>query len=398
MTDREPASDLARGGALDALRFAAAGFLTVYHFGMEEAPRPLSELGAVFGRGHLATNFFILLSGYVLARTYGPRIMAGRVSDGRFVLGRLGRIWPAHLIVLAAFVVLALAVQGLGIGLNNPEAFRWEDLPRQALLAHAWGFGPAPGWNSASWTLSALAACYLLFPPLYRGLRRVRPQAALAIGIGGLLSADVAARALGADLYTLSPAYGLGRAAPLFLLGATLACYGDARPPARPVAWALGLGGAAVFVAAQAVSGWSLGAVLGLAAVILAAGTHRPRRGSPLVARAAAVSFALFLTHNLVGLVWFRALGFLPWTLPEPAEWALWASAFPACLTAAWMFDRWIDGPVQAWLKPKLNGSDVRHVRLTPTFAQAVRRLLPQEPNGTALAPQPVRRPASGRH
>ncbi len=62
---------LSRGGALDLLRFVAALFIVLYHVA-ERAPVSLFAIHPAFGRGYLATDFFLMLSGYVLAKTYGP--------------------------------------------------------------------------------------------------------------------------------------------------------------------------------------------------------------------------------------------------------------------------------------------------------------------------------------
>jgi peptidoglycan/LPS O-acetylase OafA/YrhL len=363
MADVDRAKGLAHGGALDALRFAAAAFITLYHFGVEEAPRPLGELFPVLERGYLGTDFFLLLSGYILARAYGPRLRAGQVGAGGFFVRRLARIWPAHLIILCGFAAVVLAAAVAGVGFNNPQAFTWDGLLRQAALVHAWGLGDEPGWNSATWTLSALVVCYALFPLMWRALMALSPWQALAGGVLALAVADLTARAFGADLYTLAPAIGVARGLPLFLLGAAVARFGAARPPSPRLAWTLGLGGTAVLVASQMAEGWTWAAMLALAAIILAAGTHAPRQPSKTVAEAARISFALFITHNLVGLVWFKGLMLLPWTLSGSVAWALWALIFPICLGAALVFDRWIDAPIQAWIKPRLARPRAEHTR-----------------------------------
>ena len=59
-----------RGGALDALRFLASMFVVLFHFG-DEAPIPLADLHSVWERGYLATDFFLLLSGFVAYQTIG---------------------------------------------------------------------------------------------------------------------------------------------------------------------------------------------------------------------------------------------------------------------------------------------------------------------------------------
>ena len=68
-----------RGGALDALRLLAAMFVLVFHYA-DEAPIPLSQIHGFMGRGYLATDFFLLLSGFVLVKAYGSSILSGRVT------------------------------------------------------------------------------------------------------------------------------------------------------------------------------------------------------------------------------------------------------------------------------------------------------------------------------
>ena len=68
-----------RGGPLEALRFLAAAFIVLYHIG-PEAPVHLADVSPIFARGWLATDFFLMLSGFILGRAYGRSLDEGRVS------------------------------------------------------------------------------------------------------------------------------------------------------------------------------------------------------------------------------------------------------------------------------------------------------------------------------
>jgi peptidoglycan/LPS O-acetylase OafA/YrhL len=90
---RRPASDSARTlsgrlAGLDALRGIAALCVLCLHvltiFGPEHG---------FHGKGYLAVDFFFMLSGYVMARTYERRLAEG-YGTGRFVLARYRRLWP----------------------------------------------------------------------------------------------------------------------------------------------------------------------------------------------------------------------------------------------------------------------------------------------------------------
>lgn len=72
----------ARLDGLDALRGIAALCVLAYH-----------AAGEGGSNAYLAVDFFFMLSGYVMARTYEARLDRG-LPASRFVAARLGRIWP----------------------------------------------------------------------------------------------------------------------------------------------------------------------------------------------------------------------------------------------------------------------------------------------------------------
>lgn len=353
-----PASTNAnRGGALDALRFAAALLIMLYHFG-SESPIKLYRLNEVFARGYLATDFFLMLSGYVLGRAYGPALLAGRVGAGRFWLRRAARIWPAHLIVLIAFGLYI--VIGLMLGAPpNPARFSSQSFLQQAALIHAWApLPPAEGWNLPTWSLSALLVCYAIFPWLWRGLARVRPAGLIPIlGLGAVALADFAARQLlGRALYDLPFQLGLFRAIPLFLLGACLARAAAMSWPDPPVARGMLWGGLALLVLSQSFGRWDYLSMIAIAAVILGAGRLPVTRPNALLERAAKMSFALFITHTLVGVLYWDQIHMLIFKVKIPLlyQWGMWLAGFPLAIAAAWAFDRWVDQPIQNRLAPLL--------------------------------------------
>ena len=95
-TSQIGAPPICRGGWLDALRFIVASLMVIHHYQLA-APIPLVQLHPVFERGYLLTNFFLIDSGYVLARIYGNSVAAGRMGLGDFLSKRFLRLVPAHL-------------------------------------------------------------------------------------------------------------------------------------------------------------------------------------------------------------------------------------------------------------------------------------------------------------
>ena len=79
-------------------------------------------------------------------------------------------------------------------------------------------------------------------------------------------------------------------------------------------------------------------------------------RAAKVIEEGAKLSFALFISHALTGMIWFGALQALEarFNLPIVAQWCLWAGSIPAALFVAVVFHRWVDTPVQRWLAQRL--------------------------------------------
>ncbi|HEX8570222.1 MAG TPA: acyltransferase, partial [Caulobacteraceae bacterium] len=292
---------------LDLLRFSAAAFVVLFHY-KANAPISLNEVSPVLARGWLATDFFILLSGFVLGRAYGAKLDAGRIAPAPFFTRRALRVWPGHLMVLAGFACMVAAAAAIGFAPPHPENYTSAEFWRQAALVHGWSRGALDGWNGPTWTLSALIVCYALFPLVWRASRRCEARLA-ALGVALLVvavSALACAALLGARLYDLD--WGVVRALPLFTAGALLARFAPALQLSGGRAALIVSASAAVFGLAQAAPPSPLADLTTIAAiggVILGADAWRGR--SAWAAYAGELSFALFLTHTLTGAVWFGA-------------------------------------------------------------------------------------------
>jgi peptidoglycan/LPS O-acetylase OafA/YrhL len=124
----------------------------------------ISELGLVTN-AYLFVDFFFVLSGFVIAAGYEERLARG-FGIGRFMLLRFGRLYPLHMVMLAAFVALDLA-RGQPL---PQDAFG--ALLARALLLHGSGFFETRIWNTPSWTISSEFLAYLVFAlavALWRG-------------------------------------------------------------------------------------------------------------------------------------------------------------------------------------------------------------------------------------
>lgn len=352
MPDRHASSIPAapRSGALDALRFLAAVFIVLYHFG-PNAPVDLAAEAPIFARGWIATNFFLILSGYVLGRAYGRALDAGALKPLGFFARRLTRVWPAQVLVLGGLIVLVAAAAVIGIAPGSPERFRLGELLAQVSLTQAWGVTRQAGWNEPSWTLSALVVCYALFPLIWRASRPLAGRtAALGLGVVLLMGAAVASLEwLGHSLFDLPFHQGVLRALPFFGLGLMLARFADGRRQSRAWSVASGLAALGALVVLQAAPRTEASAfvsILAIALVVVSADGLK-LASTPRLKAAADLSFALFITHALVGAAWFglsRALG-------VDHSWIVWSAGCGAALAFAAVFDRLVDQSIQRRLK-----------------------------------------------
>lgn len=363
MTDaavQTPVAKTVRGGALDALRFVAALFVVVFHFG-DEAPVALQSMQGFLGRGYLATDFFLMLSGFVLAKAYGDAVASGRISLGRFWSKRFVRCYPTHIITLAALAAMVTVGALLGFSPNGDGRFDWEGLPAQVLLLHAFGLGGGH-WNIPSWTISTLLICYAFFPMLWRFMLRIeRPAAALALGLAILVGCDLFARTfLGSEQFSLPFQWCLLRAAPLFVVGLTLARAVQTLRLSPLDARIMGFGGGGVLLANAFIVGPDMISILAICAVIMGCGASPATRPLPFAAWGARVSFCLFMVHTLTGAVWFDVIEPLAARIHPAVEtvsweaWLMWFGSLVLTLAAAALYDRWVDAPIQKALNVRL--------------------------------------------
>ena len=361
ISTRNETPAISRGGWLDALRFIVASLIILHHF-QAAGPVPLAELiNPIFERGgFLLTNFFLIDSGYVLMRVYGPSVGAGKMSAGDFFAKRFLRVYPAHLLMGLVLVVLVVASTAAGIGPRNPEWFRWDQLPAQMTLTQAFGVYGGLGWNAPSWSISALVGCYLAFPWLLKVMRRMGPWAVLAGVVALYLLANQATHALfGYPVYQMPMMYGFWRALPLFILGMGLAVFTEKVWIAPKLAAVVGIVSAVAFFALELHDKHALIALTLISLIILAAGAVPVTRPSKLVEKLSVMSFSMFITNEVTRIAFFGVANVMiaKLALPVAAQWGLWVLGVVMAFVVAFGFHILVDQPIQnrikTWLKSR---------------------------------------------
>jgi peptidoglycan/LPS O-acetylase OafA/YrhL len=149
--------------ALDSWRGIAACLVALHHLGLALNSH-LNEFPLV-PNSYLFVDFFFVLSGFVIAANYQRRLAEG-FSIWRFALLRFGRLYPLHLAVLLALILLRLVHAASGLG--EPSAFqapRWsvDTIVANLLLVHSLHLFDFTPWNGPSWSISTEFYTYLLF-------------------------------------------------------------------------------------------------------------------------------------------------------------------------------------------------------------------------------------------
>ncbi|MFE0811846.1 acyltransferase family protein [Streptomyces sp. NPDC058794] len=352
------------------MRFFAALLVFVCHALSQFNPQadPASRDLAYFllPAGPVGVSFFFVLSGFVL--TY-----AARPGDTvrRFWRRRLVKIYPSHVVTWSAGLVLAW-VTGAVVTTSTTAA--------ALLLVQAW----VPDMiltatvNPISWTLACELFFYLLFPFLYRGLRRL-PRHRLWPAAGVLVALVMAVP----HLARLLP----GEVVPLAGWTQTQFWLVYTAPPVRLLEFALGIVlallvregmwpvlsvklAAVLCVAGYAVAGvttmvtemphlWAMASatVLPLAVLIPTAAVrdraHLPSLARrPRLVRLGELSFAFYLVHHMILTAFFAAL-------PDdvrpglPALTGLAVVLFFVCWAAAWLLHTAVELPaMRRWSRP----------------------------------------------
>nr|WP_303657382.1 acyltransferase [Asticcacaulis aquaticus] len=340
------------------MRFLAAGFILLFHFG-ESAPRDLHEVSPVLAQGWLATDFFLMLSGFILMRAYGPRLQEGRVSPFNFVKKRFLRLWPSHVVVLLLmFIVVTLATLK-GHPPGHMEKYGVWSFWEQFFLIHGWGLSEEPGWNVPTWTLSALILCYVLFTLYVPMVRRWKPWA-LAGGIVAVLALGFVVAAFADHAFVDLPfRWGLVRAIPLFIAGSLLErMVAHMRVPKRVYAAGLTICLLGIIgLASLPRHAFCDVVILSLLAGVLTLSASVTLNENHLTKRMGRASFSLFLTHSLVGAIALGLDGMLMARIGvDPvAHWGLWGLSIVAAIVVAFAFDALIDMPLSQLVSQRLS-------------------------------------------
>ena len=353
--------------ALDSLRGIAALGVVVYHLQVRDG----FAQWAFFRASNQFVDFFFVLSGFVIAASYGDRLARG-FSIRTFLWLRVGRIWPVHFGILLVYIGIecALAVTGLSHGGRVPFTGTrdpWALIPT-ALLIQAFVMPSVGTWNTQSWSISVELGLYFVWACVWHVIGRYAAPVAVAVAVLLLAAWEIRPEAIGDQVWAMRGFAGFGLGIGMRTIERHLSSRGI-------VVWfsvATGLEAALlaglVFVVNPATSLY-LSDLLFAALVLVFAigrGWFAQLLGTAPFVFLGAISYSLYMVH---GFVIGRTLDVLTlvqhWTrlqlvehpagtmgllvTPRWASDALTLVIVAMAIALAWLSRRWIEEPCRRW-------------------------------------------------
>lgn len=340
---------------LTALRFFAALWVVLFHYWPKlDAP----FVPALVEKGYLGVELFFTLSGFILCHVYLTAFGEGRFKYGDFLWNRLARVYPLHLATLAGMIALGVVAGIAGLSVDA-GILRWDALPANLLMVHAWGLAPAAAFNHPSWSISAEWFAYLTFPAFAFIAWRMRKRPWLLAG--GVLAFMAilypAFEALaGFSLTQATIFWGALRIIPCFALGCAMHALWKSGAVTSLRAGALGaaFSGAGMLVAAAA-GAPDVVAIAGFGGLILClAGMARHGStfaSSPALTYLGEISYSTYMICVPWKIVFVNAAAKLLNLSDEKLPWPLWIVFIAAVIPLSAASYHLIEKPARARMK-----------------------------------------------
>ena len=152
--------------ALTSVKGIGAVLVVLYHFQpfFDALVPALRRFDFIVSEGATAVDFFFVVSGFSVCFGYANAFSKWTWSGyRRFLWGRLARLYPVHLMMIAVVGTMALISWHLNYELNW-AGYSAVTLLQHLTLVHAWTPHLFLSWNFPSWSISALWLMYLVFP------------------------------------------------------------------------------------------------------------------------------------------------------------------------------------------------------------------------------------------
>jgi peptidoglycan/LPS O-acetylase OafA/YrhL len=344
---------------LTGIRAFAALWVVILHWRLLDPLKGVDWLHAnpFISRGYLAVDLFFVLSGFIIPYVYHQKFQSNPTwaTYKKYLLLRWARLYPNHFVIFLGYVALVTAAALAGKPMHSEDTFTIPQAIAHLLLLQDWQIVNGLSWNWPSWSISAEFFAYSLLFPFYAWLlRRQAPMWSMVILLIGLwLLAWGYGQYSGRGFTTYHS--GLLRIAPEFLCGYLLYLFSQQRRFAK-VGVNLLAGGSVLLLSAIALlpQPWEILALPALGGLILALYYGSPLLdrlfGNRIMVYLGHTSFALYMVHNLINIVFSQAAGAIGGM--HPALFML-VLLIATQVTASLCFHL-IEDPARDWMKRQM--------------------------------------------
>lgn len=237
-SSRNRADSKAQLPALTSLRGIAALWVVLYHYSVQCFPNlDATQYTHLIHKGYLAVDMFFMLSGFVMTHVY-HRAFSDSVSHHyrSFIVARIARVYPLHLLVLLLFVTTAIVAHFAA----GASLIRLDDIPLRgsesvaAFVANLFmlqGLNAGQlSWNYPAWSISVEFVAYLLFPFALPAIWGASDRVKIFIALCLLVALTVLAFLSKGNFDQWDGPITLLRCLPEFILGTLLYCVFRAAP------------------------------------------------------------------------------------------------------------------------------------------------------------------------
>ncbi len=148
--------------SLTGIRGVAACWIVFFHMVPYININDGTWYQSLLNKGYLAVDLFFILSGFVIYTNYANKL-TNLASIKFFLIKRLARIYPLHIIVLICYLSLPLAIYFFSTRKIITENFSIESFFANVFLYQTWWTKNALTWNIPAWSISAEWFSYIAF-------------------------------------------------------------------------------------------------------------------------------------------------------------------------------------------------------------------------------------------
>lgn len=165
---------------LTSLRGIAAILVAVLHFHFFLGPLMPYNNALLIDKFYLMVDLFFILSGFIMCYVYEDKFYfdVKKLDYKNFLIARLARIYPLHVLTLLAEILIFLFILTIGkydfLPLPNQNRYNIYAIFTNLTFLHTVGIHDFVSWNSPSWSLGAEWWAYVLFPFLFVGFKKLK--------------------------------------------------------------------------------------------------------------------------------------------------------------------------------------------------------------------------------